>query len=221
VWKPEFYFLELLKERLMTHGIQIHGKLRIDTVYHGQRIAAISHRIDSVVHQINKPSDNLAAENLLKTLAVVKQRKPGASQDGLFIIKEYLTSVGIDTSKMILADGSGLSWYNAISPDAVVQLLFHEYHTPAFRRFYESLPIAGVDGTLKNRMKETRAEGNVHAKTGSLTGVSALSGYVKNRDGVTLIFSMLCNHFPQKILSLRNAQDNIMNILTSSSQRSP
>ena len=129
-------------------------------------------------------------------------------------MQNYLCDLEIDTTMMILADGSGVSWYNALSPEAIVQLLQKEHEHPAtFRRFYESLPIAGVDGTLKNQMKGTIAAGKIHAKTGTLTGISGLSGYAITADNHLLAFSMLGNHFPGKVSQLREVQNKIMEIL--------
>ncbi len=214
IYKPELYFLHLFRERLAEYGISVSGILRLDTVRSSAELVTIIHPLDSVLHQINKPSDNLAAENLLKTLSHEQYHAMGSATNGLSVIKQYLFSIGIDTTKMILADGSGLSWYNAVSPNTIVQLLYEQYKRKStFKRFYESLPVAGVDGTLKNRMKGTLAEGNVHAKTGSLTGVSSLSGYVNSVDGEMIIFSILSNHFPSELVHLRNAQNNIMELL--------
>ena len=214
VRKPELYFLNVFKERLDAHGIATHGTLRLDSANALSSLGDIVHPLDSVLHQVNKPSDNLAAEHLLKTLARARYDVPGSAALGLTVLKEYLASIHIDTTKMILADGSGLSWYNALSPETITEVLIDQYRrSSSFRHFYESLPVAGIDGTLKNRMKGTKAEGNVHAKTGSLTGVSSLSGYVTTRNGNMLVFSILCNHFPEKIMYLRNAQDKIMELL--------
>ncbi|MDI6767703.1 MAG: D-alanyl-D-alanine carboxypeptidase/D-alanyl-D-alanine-endopeptidase [Bacteroidota bacterium] len=219
IWKPELYFLSLLKERLKLSGIIVDRDITLDSIRHWRKesifLAEVSHPIDSVLHQINKNSDNLAAENLLKTISAEHLGSSGSAENGLLLIKNYLASEGIDTSKMILVDGSGVSWYNAISPDAIVQILQKQYERKTtFKRFYESLAIAGVDGTLKNRMKGTRAEGNVHAKTGSLLGVSNLSGYVKSADGKLLAFSILCNHFPGESKILKEMQDKVIELLS-------
>ncbi|HEY6192148.1 MAG TPA: D-alanyl-D-alanine carboxypeptidase/D-alanyl-D-alanine-endopeptidase [Bacteroidota bacterium] len=217
VWKPEFHFLELFREKLSEHGVSLRGPVRIDIGAGGVQLAEFSHPIDSVLHQINKLSDNLGAENLLKTMAAEESHEAGSSAHGLSIMKSALATMGIDTAKMILADGSGVSWYNAISPAAIVQLLKSVYEDrDRFERYYESLPVGGVDGTLKNRMKGTPASGNVHAKTGSLTGASSLSGYVTSADGKLLAFSILCNHFPGRISILREVQDKIVELLAGS-----
>lgn len=90
------------------------------------------------------------------------------------------TALGFNPENYKIADGSGVSVYNYISPRLLLEYLkYAYYHREIFLPFYESLPIAGVDGTLQNRMKQTKARGNVHAKTGSVTGVSSLAGYVK------------------------------------------
>lgn len=214
IWKPEWYFLELLKSKLVEHGIKFDGKLFLDTLKANLKIAEIHHSLDSVLHQINKPSDNLAAENLLKIMAAEKFQPPGTANNGLMLVKTYLASIGIDTIAMVLGDGSGLSPYNLVSPDAIVTLLQKQYENKTtFQRFWESLPIAGIDGTLKNRMKNSRAFMNVRAKTGTLLGVSTLSGYVTTADSVMLAFSIMTNHYPKESHTLRIAQDKIMELL--------
>ncbi len=218
--RPELYFLKLFRASLARQGIEVKGECRLDTIGGSTPLALWESPLDSVLHHINKPSDNLAAENLLKTLGERVKGKPGSSQSGLSAVKEYLALAGADTTSLILADGSGLSFYNAVSPKAIVALLLEQYrHQETFSHFYESLPVAGVDGTLKNRMKGSAAQGNVHAKTGSLTGVSALSGYVTSADGSMLAISMMGNHFPYEIGALRGAQNAIMDLLARSRLR--
>jgi PBP4 family serine-type D-alanyl-D-alanine carboxypeptidase len=106
-----------------------------------------------------------------------------------------------------VADGSGLSRLNRLSANAIARLLQILYSN---RYLYDALPIAGVDGTLRSRMQGTAAQGNLRAKTGTLTGVSALSGYVTTRDGVVLVFSMIFNGFsaPSSVVK-RSVEDRI------------
>jgi D-alanyl-D-alanine carboxypeptidase/D-alanyl-D-alanine-endopeptidase (penicillin-binding protein 4) len=93
-------------------------------------------------------------------------------------------------------DGSGLSRYDYVTPDLIVTILEHLYRSPAHRdAFIATLPIAGRDGTISTRMKNTRAENNATAKTGSIANVRSLSGYVRTRDGEVLAFSILANNF--------------------------
>ncbi|MBI3365894.1 MAG: D-alanyl-D-alanine carboxypeptidase/D-alanyl-D-alanine-endopeptidase [Ignavibacteriae bacterium] len=212
--QPERYFLHLLKERLALRGITMEGLSRIDSVHGTTLLAGIYHSIDSVLHQINKPSDNIAAENMLKTIASERVSLPGTAISGLTFLKEYLNGLGIDTSMMNVVDGSGVSWYNMISPAAMVRLLEEQYKShDTFSHFYESLPVAGMDGTLRNRMHGTSAEKNVHGKTGSLTGESCISGYVTTVDGKLLAFCIFCNHSPGELSNLRSIQDRILELL--------
>ena len=180
----------------------------------GREITRITHPLDSAILRINKKSDNVGAENLLKTLAAEKTRNPGSARDGAAIMKEFLAGIGIDTLRLTIADGSGVSFYNGVSADALVRLLVY-LHTDStlFGRFVRSLPVAGRDGTLKSRMRGSPAEGNVFAKTGSLTGVSALSGYVRTSGGMLLAFSILCNQVPGENGIARDIQDQILEIL--------
>ena len=214
VLKPEMFLLTILKEALTRHGVAIGGSVHVDTIARSFKLASLSHPLDSVLHEIDKVSDNLGAENLLKTIAAEKFRKSGTSANGLRIVKEFLISARIDTTNINLADGSGLSSYNLITPNSIVKLLQYEYaNKGTFHRFIECLPIAGVDGTLKNRMKGTRAAMNVRAKTGTLFGASSLSGYVTTADWKLLAFSMMTNHYLGEIGDLRRAQDKIMETL--------
>jgi serine-type D-Ala-D-Ala carboxypeptidase/endopeptidase (penicillin-binding protein 4) len=217
VWRPEYYFLQLFREKLIEQGVKVGKFLRLDSARGTVQLAEVSHEFDSVLHQINKASDNLGAENLLKVIGAEKNGPPGSAVQALLLVKSSLASAGVDTANLVLSDGSGVSWYNEVSPGALVQLLTGMYrdHT-GFARFYESLPVGGVDGTLKNRLWRTRAEGNVHAKTGSLSGVSSLSGYVTSADGKLLAFSILCNHFPAQLSLLRDLQDRIVSLLAGS-----
>jgi D-alanyl-D-alanine carboxypeptidase/D-alanyl-D-alanine-endopeptidase (penicillin-binding protein 4) len=177
-------------------------------------LAAVSRSLDTVLAVINKESDNLSAELLLKTIAAERVPGPGSARAGLAVVKEYLAGVGIDTSRMILADGSGVSWYTAVSPEALTALLRAEYgQGQTYPRFRASLSVAGVDGKLRNRMKGSRAEGNAAAKTGTLSGVGCLSGYVASADGRTLAFSILGNHFPGEGAVLRSLQNTIVALL--------
>jgi len=222
VCQPEYYFLHLLRERLAEFGVAITGEDRIDSSHGTTLLGSVSHPIDSVIHLINKPSDNIAAENMMKTIAAERFAAPGSTERGLTVVKEYLASLSIDTARMHLADGSGVSWYNMISPDAVVQLLEEQFKDKqTFQHFYESLPIAGVDGTLKGRMIGTRAENNVRGKTGSLTGESCISGYATTMDGKMLAFGIFCNHSPGEISYLRSVQDRILELLANYDTRHP
>jgi D-alanyl-D-alanine carboxypeptidase/D-alanyl-D-alanine-endopeptidase (penicillin-binding protein 4) len=159
---------------------------------------------------MNLTSDNLSAENILKTLGAVKWGAPGSAAGGAEAVRQFLEGVGIDTARVVVADGSGVSRYDLTSPAAVTTLLAAmKRRTDLFRTWYATLPVAGVSGTLAGRMRGTPAQGNLHAKTGSLEGVSSLSGYVTTAEGEELAFSILMEHFPGKVREYRRVQDRL------------
>ncbi len=159
---------------------------------------------------MNKISDNLSAENIVKTMGAASAGTPGTADKGLNAIKCYLPRIGVDTAQLFLADGSGVSRYNLLSADQLIRLLAGVYRqSRIFPVFYNSLPIAGIDGTLAGRMNNTPAAGNLRAKTGTLNGTSCLSGYVRTRDAELLAFSMMMQNFLSSPDICRRAQDSI------------
>ncbi len=222
VWQPERYTLTLLAERLQFYGLGVRG-IEIDTVRStASPITEFSHRLDSVLTYQNKVSDNLSAENVLKTLSAEMNGRPGTAQGGVLLVKRFLSSIGVDTARLAMVDGSGLSRYNLTSPDIIVRLLEAMYKAKdLFETFYNSLPVAGVDGTLSTRMKATSAEGNLRAKTGTLTGASSLSGYVRTADNDTLAFSILINNYASTVRVYRRVEDRIGMILSQIAGKRP
>jgi D-alanyl-D-alanine carboxypeptidase/D-alanyl-D-alanine-endopeptidase (penicillin-binding protein 4) len=221
VWKPELYAATLLKEALVRQGVAVHGVVE-STVAPGRTHELVAHRrgLDSTVVNLNKISDNLASENTLKTIGAERRGAPGSALSGLYEMRAFLSTLGIDTTRFQIVDGSGLSYYNLLSADMLVQLLRAMAQRPEwFPLYYASLPIAGVDGTLRTRMRGTLAENNLRAKTGSIGGVSTLSGYVTTRDGERLVFSILMQNFIGGNRAYRDAQDRIGALLASFSRR--
>jgi D-alanyl-D-alanine carboxypeptidase/D-alanyl-D-alanine-endopeptidase (penicillin-binding protein 4) len=215
VWRPELYTAELFKEALQRKGIAIGPGIEVGQVpIQNHEIAVHYQRIDSSIVNLNKISDNLTAEMLLKTVDAVVNHSPGSSRGGLTIVNRFVTTLGVDTTQYRIVDGSGLSFYNLVSAEILVKLLDGmQRQTDIFPLFYESLPIAGVDGTIRNRMKKTPAEANLRAKTGTISGVGTLSGYVQSLDGERLIFSMMMQNFVYPSRYYQSAQDKIGAIL--------
>jgi serine-type D-Ala-D-Ala carboxypeptidase/endopeptidase (penicillin-binding protein 4) len=207
---PEWYALTLLREALEAHGVPCSGVL-LDSVPRGlTEIASCAHNLDSVLTYMNLVSDNLSAENLLKTMGAERWGRPGSADGGARAMRQVLTLYGVDSSAMVIADGSGLSRYNLTSAWAIATLLSRmAQRDDLFPLWYSTLPVAGKSGTLSGRMKNTPAEGNLHAKTGTLAGVSSLSGFVTTTDGEKLAFSMLMQHFPSAARGYRQVQDRI------------
>jgi len=214
VWRPELYFVTVLGERLRALGVPVLGVTVENAPGEAPEILRYSHRLDSALTFTEKVSDNLGAEALLKIIAAEKIGQPGSAENGIHVMNSYLSSIGIDTMKIALADGSGLSRMNLSSPDAVVRLLAAVYaDTVSFPVFYHALPIAGVDGTIGRRMRGTSAEANLRAKTGTLSAVTALSGYVTTADGELLAFSIMMQNFAGSSRTYRTVQDRIGGLL--------
>lgn len=209
LWQPERYVTTLFAEKLQQYGVSVKNT-GIDTMtFHAYEVARLSHPLDSVVTYMNKVSDNLAAETLLKVLAAEKKVHPGSAEAGATVVKEFLAENGVDTNRIRIVDGSGLSRMDLTSPAVIVRLLETMYNSEHFNAFYKSLPIAGNDGTIRGRFRRTTAEGNLRAKTGTLSAVTSLSGYVQTADGEWLAFSMMMMNYPYEARVYRRVQDRI------------
>lgn len=172
-----------------------------------------------------KPSQNLYTELILRTLGKLRvvpidQASSAAplrdnEAAGLQVVREFLRQAGVGDSQLHLNDGSGLSRNDMIMADATVELLTFMTKHRYFSQFREALPVAGVDGTLRNRMRGTPAEGNVRAKTGTLSSVASLGGYVTTAGGERLAFSMMLNNYPDASALRRDSIDAIAVLLAS------
>jgi len=177
-----------------------------------------------IAAQTLKPSQNQYTELILRTLSrtqpqLTTQPAVRGSEDteelGLAVVKNFLRQAGIGENDVALNDGSGLSRNDLITANTTVQLLTFMSRHKYFAQFRDALPIAGVDGTLRTRMRGTPAEGNVRAKTGSLSSVASLSGYVTTAAGEHLVFSMMLNNYPDAAAVRRDSMDAIAILLAS------
>jgi D-alanyl-D-alanine carboxypeptidase/D-alanyl-D-alanine-endopeptidase (penicillin-binding protein 4) len=219
IYNPALYFLTLFEEALSRNGIKFTGDLKIKSLdEHATQIYTFERSYDSVIVNLNKTSDNLSAEMTLLALADKYFGKPASAKNGLKMIDSLIVLCGLEPDEYRLVDGSGVSHYNLVSSELLLAILKHFYYEePAlFQVLYNSFPIAGVDGTLKNRMRNSKAENNVHAKTGTISGVSSLSGYVKNRKGNVIAFSIMVQNYYNNSNKARDFIDNICEILADS-----
>jgi D-alanyl-D-alanine carboxypeptidase/D-alanyl-D-alanine-endopeptidase (penicillin-binding protein 4) len=165
-----------------------------------------------VVALINKPSDNLLTEITLKSLGR-EIRGEGTTAAGVQVLREFLQSAGLEMGAVHVVDGSGLSRINGVSAENFVRLLEYMHRSPHAEAFRESLPVYGVDGTLRNRLRGTPVQGNGYAKTGSLNRVSSVSGYLRTKNGRWLAFSIIMNAYNAAGSDARALQDRLVQLL--------
>ena len=179
-------------------------------------LAAVeSPTLSQLLIETNQKSNNLYAEALLRSLGASSKEASKPTADlGLAAVKQTLTGMGVDPATYVQADGSGLSRRNLISPEALVQTLRAIAQTTDFEVFRNSLPVAGVSGTLQNRFRNTPAQDILQAKTGTMTGVSALSGYLNPPNFQPLVLSIIVNQSDQSAPATRQAIDRIVLLLT-------
>lgn len=216
LFAPEKYFLQLTKERFNTAGISVGG----DVAFAKVPIYAapfLTHEIyfDDVIDNLNKQSDNLSAELTLSALALKLGDEPATAKDGIKAIDSLLQLAGFDSKNYRFADGSGVSHYNLVSAELLCGVLkyMHQSQPELCNILIRSFPIAGVDGTLERRMRNTAAENNVKAKTGTLSGVSNLSGFVTAKNGHQIIFSILTQNQTRKTSRVVEYQNKICEML--------
>jgi D-alanyl-D-alanine carboxypeptidase/D-alanyl-D-alanine-endopeptidase (penicillin-binding protein 4) len=214
--RPAFFFVNTLRETLIAQGIEVAGPaVCID-------VAPDPHLLDAAVDvavyrspplselavRLMKISQNQYAETLLETMG------------GLKVIEAVFQKWGMQSGSLVQRDGSGLSRYDYVTPATIVLVLEHVDQDARLREPFEaSLPIAGRDGGLANRMSGTRAEGNARAKTGSMSNVRALSGYVTTADGEPLAFAIIANNFETSPETITRAEDAIVIRLAEFSRR--
>lgn len=220
---PAEYFLQHFQKALTAEGITVaKASVQFHTGVSNEReLAAIeSPPLATLLVETNQESNNLYSEILLRTLSI--SVKPilnypatnDSAELGLKELKASLTNLGVNPESYVLVDGSGLSRQNLVSPDAIAQTLKLMAQTPQASVYRASLPTAGVNGTLKRRFLNTPVQGNLQAKTGTLTGVSALSGYLDVSGYQPLVFSIMVNQSEQSTATLRQAIDEIVLLLT-------
>ncbi|MEP7066749.1 MAG: D-alanyl-D-alanine carboxypeptidase/D-alanyl-D-alanine-endopeptidase [Gemmatimonadota bacterium] len=167
-----------------------------------------------ILAALEKPSQNQIAEILYKTLGLEKTGV-GSSDSGRVVLERQLATWGAESDGYLIRDGSGLSRYGYLSPETLVRVLNKIRSDSAFHVFYDALPIAGLDGSLRNRVKGTAAAGRIHAKTGSVANARSLSGYALTADNHMLIFSLLANNWITPTSAVDSVHNRIMVMLAS------
>jgi D-alanyl-D-alanine carboxypeptidase/D-alanyl-D-alanine-endopeptidase (penicillin-binding protein 4) len=208
---PAFAAARAFRGALVAAGVRVDGWARKGVADNGSVGVArvVSGTMRRLVLRMNRVSDNFIAESLLKVLGA-RIRGNGTSAAGARIVTETLAARGVPLRGVRIVDGSGLSRYDRLTARAIAALLVSAWSDRTIRRpFFESLPLAGVEGTLEDRLESAPAYRSVRAKTGTTKHASALSGYVRRR----IVFSVLQNGSPIPFWHARRAQDRFAQVL--------
>src|SRR5256885_3359676 len=213
---PATAYLNALNDALIRKGITLDAgvldsilpaPIKMDTLF-----TFTSLPMRNILPALLKPSQNQIAEVLLKTIGL-ERGGMGTADSARKIVGQQLLAWGVNPDEFVIRDGSGLSRHDLVTPETLVRVLDRIQQDTAFAVFYNALPIAGVDGTLQDRMKGTPAEGNAHAKTGSISNARSLAGYVTTADGERLIFSIMASNWTGPTAAVTSVADQIVSAL--------
>lgn len=215
VFAPEKYFMHLFCEKLIENNMYKQVKYNFNSSDYMKLIGNFERRYDTVIVNLNKMSDNLSAEMTLLALASLSKNKSASAADGVVFLDSLIYLSGLNPDNYSIVDGSGVSHYNLLSSELLLGVLKFMYKSrpDLFNTLYNSFPIGGVDGTLRNRLKDSLVYNNVHAKTGTLSGVSSLSGYLTTIDNHIIAFSIMMQNYSANSSRARYFQDEICKLL--------
>jgi len=207
---PPQFLGATLRRYLELRGVKVAGRVRLGPVPEGARLVHVaeSESLGEVVRRLNKHSNNFVAEQIVKALGAETEGAPGTWSKGIAAVEAFLAEAGLPRGSYLMKNGSGLNDANRFSARQTVRLLEEMWRRfPVMAEFVGALPVAARDGTIRWRMEGTDAAGRLRAKTGTLTGVSSLSGYAESRDGEHLAFAILVNDHPGRTAEAVRAVD--------------
>jgi D-alanyl-D-alanine carboxypeptidase/D-alanyl-D-alanine-endopeptidase (penicillin-binding protein 4) len=196
VMTPEQFFYGLFTMLWQQLGGEFNGALKLAQAPMDAKplVSWNSPPLSEVIRSINKFSNNLMTRQTLLTLGAEVADMPATVEQGGQVVAEYLAMLGLDSTGLVIANGAGLSRDTRISPALMAKVLQHGHASPYMAEFIASLPINGVDGTMRNRLRSGGMRGNMHVKTGTLEGVSAVAGYVTAKSGKQYVVAGMLNH---------------------------
>ena len=164
---------------------------------------------------MNKHSNNFMAEQILKSMGAIRYGRPGSTEKGIRVIKNYLSSIGVPQNSYIIENGSGLSSKTRLTSRQLVNVLVDVYNNASIRpEFTASIPIIGIDGTTKRWKISPAIRGYARAKTGTLAGVSALAGYVPMKNGRMAAFAIIANGLKSGMRSVHRAEASVVDTIS-------
>lgn len=235
-WDPAKYAAMALQAALEDLGIAIEGAVTSKHLFPdglrslrslpktsprntGDAVAAVtSGNLAEAIRVVNKDSQNLQAEMLLREVAL-QESGVGSQEAAVASMRRFLAEIGLRSSEFVLRDGSGLSRHNLLAPRGTVRLLEYMWRSDDRQAYLNSLPVAAHDGTLDWRFRQAATRGRIRAKTGSMTHVLALSGYAEGASGETLAFSIFANNFGMNSSSTRQLVDAVASTLVHAGPR--
>ncbi|MGK7368836.1 MAG: D-alanyl-D-alanine carboxypeptidase/D-alanyl-D-alanine endopeptidase [Candidatus Halalkalibacterium sp. M3_1C_030] len=217
VLNAPMFFMDTFKKYFKDGGISLGGRIIIDEqkqdMDKDQYTLLSMHEsvpVGEMLKQINRESSNFYAEMLLKTAAAEHYDAQGSTELGLALAKDFAASMDMDTTKIEMTDGSGMAPATLMTPEDITKLMVEMQERPDFKTFRNSLSLAGIDGSLQHRFKNTPLYRNIYGKTGYVSGVRALSGYMNAESGRPLIFSIVTNNHTEKTSYIDSVHESIL-----------
>ncbi len=205
--------LQKIALQILTNRSNLTSNLIDSTKIRRKFHTTYSDNLSEIIRTTNYKSINLYAENLLRIMGY-KLGGKGSSEAGVKIVTEYLQTKGINLQGFFMEDGSGLSRFNAIMPEQLLRIMRLQVDEPNFKTFYQSLPLVGESGTVKNLCKNTVADGKIRAKSGSMTRVRCYTGYVDTQSGEKLVFVAMSNNHGGKGSDMVKRMEKIMILMS-------
>jgi len=215
---PSFFFLDTFIDYLNSNKIKVKEIFSLkeqDTEWESLEVLAVheSKPLVRLLEWANKESDNFYTEMLLKTLSAEKRGAPGNFEDGITLVREFLHNMQADTALVKMKDGSGMASGNLTTTGILAGFLFQMQSHNDFDKFAGTLSVAGIDGTLKHRFKDSPVYKNFTGKSGFVSGVRTLSGYLNTKKGNRLIVSIATNHFVDEVKDVDRVHEELIEFL--------
>ena len=220
VHNPSLYFIDTFKRYLQLMGIRVQGQLLLSSepiAWNNGMFAEIdTHRsrpLHTMIGRLNRESDNLYAEMLLKTAVAERYGVPGSTELGLELVKSFMSDHGFDTTAVTLRDASGMAPATLLKTSDLNRFLVDIQQEPYFDYFFNSLSVAGRNGTLQYRFYNTGLANNFFGKTGFMSGVRSISGYLDTADGERLIVTIATNNYTVRTAVIDRIHQQILDFL--------
>ncbi len=211
------FFLDSFKKYLEDGDMSVSGRIIVDhqdIEWNSEDYTVLTEHeskpLDTLLTRINKESDNFYTEMLLKTMAAEYYDAAGSTELGLTLMEEFAASMKMDTTKLEISDGSGMATSTLLTTNSLSRMLIEMRDHPHFDTYKNSFSIAGIDGSLESRFKNTLMQGKIRGKTGYVSGVRSLSGYMDTKSGQTVAFSVVTNNYTDKTSYIDYVQDKII-----------